>query len=286
MKLLVRALVALVVVLVVGVLVALFALDRIAKGVVETAGTQAVGVPVSLASISIKPLAGSASLEGLALANPPGYRAEKILVLDRGDIEVALGSLLSEQPNVPKIALDGVAVSIEQKIGGSNLKDLLDGMQAGSKEAPAADAKAQRFKVDSLSIKDIRVTAQLLPVGGGATDLAFTIDEIAIKDLDEGNASGLVLDEVIGKAIGAILAAVVEQLAIKAPGELIAGLGSAIDSLGLPDATMKIGGGIVDLGKGIGGAAGQAVQGVGEAVGQGLDGIGKGLGDLIGGKKD
>lgn len=286
MKLLVRALVALVVLLVVGVLIALFTLDSIAKGIVEKAGTRAVGVAVTLDSISIKPLAGSAAISGLAVANPPGYRAEKILVLDRGEVEVALGSLLSEQPNVPKIALDGVAVTIEQKIGGSNLKDLLDGMQAGSTATASADSEAQRYKVESLSIKDIRVTAQLLPVGGGATDLAFTIDEIEVKDLDEGNASGLVLDEVINKAIGAILAAVVEQLAIKAPGELIAGLGSAIDSLGLPDTTMKIGGGIVDLGKGIGGAAGQAVQGVGEAVGQGLEGIGQGLGDLIGGKKD
>jgi uncharacterized protein involved in outer membrane biogenesis len=275
MKLLLRALIALVVLVVVAVIVALLALDSIAKGVVESAGTKAVGVPVSLASISIKPLAGSAAISELAVANPPGYRAEKILVLDRGDVEVALGSLLSDQPNVPKIALDGIAVNIEQKIGGSNLKDLLDGMQAGSNATASADSEAQRFKVDELSIKDIRVTAQLLPVGGGTTDLSFTIDEIAVKDLDEGNASGLVLDEVINKAIGAILAAVVEQLAIKAPGELIAGLGNAIDSLGLPDATMKIGD-----------AAGQAVQGVGETVEQGLEGIGKGLGDLIGGNKD
>lgn len=286
MKILIRALVALVVLIVVGVLIALFTIDSIAKGIVESAGSRAVGVPVTLSSISIKPLAGSAAISELAVANPPGYRAEKILVLDRGEVEVALRSLLSDQPNVPSIALDGIAVNIEQKVGGSNLKDLLNGMQAGSKEPAPSDAKAQRFKVDSLSIKDVRVTAQLLPMGGGATDLSFTIDEIAIKDLDEGNASGLVLDEVINKAIGAILAAVVEQLAIKAPGELIAGLGSAIDSLGLPDATMKIGGGIVDLGKGIGGAAGEAVQGVGEKVGQGLEGIGQGLGDLIGGKKD
>lgn len=286
MKLLIRALVALVVLLVVGVLIALFTLDSIAKGIVEKAGTRAVGVAVSLDSISIKPLAGSAAIAGLAVANPPGYRSERILVLDRGDIEVSLGSLLSNQPTVPRIALDGVTVNIEQKIGGSNLKDLLNGMQAGSDATASADSEAQRFKVDSLTIKDIRVTAQLLPVGGGATDLAFTIDEIDVKDLDEENASGLVLDEVINKAVGAILAAVVQQLAIKAPGELIAGLGNAIDSLDLPGTTMKIGGGIVDVGKGIGGAAGEAVQGVGEAVGQGLEGIGKGLGDLIGGNKN
>ncbi len=286
MKLLIRALVALVVVVVVVALVALLTIDRIAKSVVETAGSKAVGVPVTLDSISIKPLSGRAAIDGLVVANPPGYQAKSILALDRGEIEVAIGSLLSDQPNVPSIALDGVTVDIEQKIGGSNLKDLLNGMKAGSNATATSDAGTKRFKVDSLSIKDIRVDAQLLPVAGNATKISFTIDEIEIKDLDQQNAEGLVLDEVINKAIGAILAAVVEQLAIKAPGELIAGLGNAIDSLGLPDATMKVGGGIVDLGKGIGGAAGQAVEGVGEAVGQGLEGIGKGLGDLIGGNKD
>ena len=284
MKILLRIAIAVFVLVIAAVLVALLMLDSTARRLVESEGSKAVGVAVTLDSISIKPLAGKATINGLAVANPAGYRAKEILLLGHGDLEVKLGSLLSEQPEISKIDLDGVSVNIEQKVGGSNLKDLLAGMESASKPSDSAGASSsgqQRFKVEVLSIRDIKVVAQILPVGGGSTDLSFTIDEIEVENLDEQNASGLLLDDVIGKVIGAILAAVVEQLAIKAPGELIAGLGNAIDSLDLPGATVKIGDTVVGVGEGVGGV----IEGAGQAVEEGLEGIGKGVGGLFGGNK-
>ena len=294
MKIVVRASVVLVLLLVVGVVVALFSLDSVAKGIVERQGSKAVGTAVGLDSISIRPIAGSAKIAGLSVANPEGYRAPSILSVKRGEVEVRVGSLLSDRPEVPKIEIDGVAVSIEQKIGGSNLKDLLRGMKDASDQAPkdptTGDEEVQRFQVDRLTIRDIAVTAQIIPVGGGVSDLTFTIEEVEVEDLDEGNAEGLLMDELVGKVVGAVMAAVVEQLAIKAPGELVAGLGNLVDSLGIPDATMKIGGAVVDLGGGIVEGAGKALEGAAEGIGgalQGIgEGIGKGLDDAFGGKKD
>lgn len=286
MKIILRLAIGAVVLLVVAAAVALFFVDSIARRVVETAGTAAVGVPVTLDSISIRPIAGAAAIEGLAVANPPGYQEAKFLTLSRGEVEVALRSLLSDQPEVPRIELDGIFVGVEQKSGTSNLKEILDGMRKSSAPAePTKDAAPRRFKVDSLVVRDVKVRAQLLPLPGGATEVEFTIDEVQVKDLDQDNAQGVVLDELMRRVVGAVMAAVVKELAVKAPGELVAGLGDAIDSLGLPDATMTIGGGIVDLGGGIVDSAGQALQGVGQQIDQGLKGIGNGLGDLIGGQK-
>lgn len=286
MKIAIRAFVVLVLVLVVGMVVALLSLDGIAKGVVERQGSKAVGTAVGLDSISIRPIAGSAVVTGFSVANPEGYRAPSILRVERGAASVRLASLLSERPEVPEIAIDGVKVSIEQKIGSSNIKDLLAGMEAVKDQSPEASdgstGDAQRFQVDRLVIRDIEVVAQLIPVGGGVSDLTFTIDEVEVADLDENNAQGLLMDELVGKVVGAVMVAVVEQLAIKAPGELVAGLGNIVDSLGVPGATMKIGGGVVEIGGGLIEGAGKAVQGAGEEIGGVLEGIGEEIGEGFG----
>jgi len=292
MKIVVRASVVLVLLLVVGVVIALFSLDSVAKGIVERQGSRAVGTAVGLDSISIRPIAGSASIAGLSVANPEGYRAPSILRVERGSAAVRLGSLLSDRPEVPEISIDGVKVSIEQRIGSSNLKELLAGMESakGDQSPDAGERDAQRFQVDRLVIRNIGVTAQILPVGGGVSDLSFTIDEVEVENLDEGNAQGLLMNELVGKVVGAVMVAVVEQLAIKAPGELVAGLGNLVDSLGIPDATMKIGGAVVDLGGGIVEGAGKVLEGAAEGIGgalQGIgEGIGKGLDDAFGGKRE
>jgi len=292
MKIVVRASVVLVLLLVVGVVVALFSLDSVAKGIVERQGSKAVGTAVGLDSISIRPIAGSASIAGLSVANPEGYRAPSILRVERGSAAVWLGSLLSDRPEVPEISIDGVEVAVEQKLGSSNLKELLEGMKSakGDQSPEPSGEDAQRFQVDRLVVRNIEVTAQILPVGGGVSDLTFTIDEVEVENLDEGNARGLLMDELVGKVVGAVMVAVVEQLAIKAPGEFVAGLGNLVDSLGIPDATMKIGGGVVEIGGGIVEGAGKVLEGAAEGIGgalQGIgEGIGKGLDDAFGGKRE
>jgi len=282
MKIAIRLFIVLVLVIVVGVVVALFSLDGIAKGIVERQGSKAVGVAVGLDSISIRPIAGSASIAGLSVANPEGYRAPSILRVERGSAAVRLGSLLTDRPEVPEISIDGVKVAVEQKIGSSNLKELLEGMEtaesAEGRDPGGTDGDPQRFQVDRLVVRDIEVTAQILPVGGGVSDLSFTIDEVEVENLDENNAQGLLMEELVGKVVGAVLVAVVEQLAIKAPGELVAGLGNLVDSLGIPDATMTIGGGVVEIGSGLVEGAGKVLEGAGKGVGDALKGIGDGIG--------
>ncbi|MDA0974832.1 MAG: hypothetical protein ACO3YY_01935 [Phycisphaerales bacterium] len=294
MKILLRLAVAFVLLLVVGVVVALLSLDSIAKGVVESQGSKALGTSVELDSISIRPVAGRASIAGLSVANPQGYRKPSILVLDRGSIAVRLGSLLSDRPEVPEILIDGVKVDVEQKPGTSNLKELIDGMKAAAVGDDGAvtgePGTTQRFQVDRLSIKDVSVTAQILPIAGGASEITFEIEEIEIADLDSGDAEGLLMDELVSKVVGAVIAAVVEQLTIKAPGALVDGLGGLVDSLGIPDATMKIGGVAVDLGSGIAEGAGKLIEGAAKGVGDSIGGLGesleKGLEGAFGGGDD
>jgi len=288
MKWIVRVGVGVVVLVIAAVVVALLAVDRIAKAAVEQAGSAAVGVPVSLASISVRPLAGAVTLSGLAVANPPGYGPAPILRLDTGEIEVRVASLLEEQVRVPRLVLDGIEVRIEQKVGRSNLKDLIDGMPPSPAPKPG-DPPGKRFFVDEFVIRDVRVNAELLPIGGQATSLDFRIAEIRVKELDSDDAAGVLLPQLTHQVTTAILAAVVEELAIRGPANLVAGLGDALKGLGVPELTMQVGEGLKQIGGSIVSGTGQAVQQVGEKIGEGVGdavrGIGEGLGGLFGDQK-
>lgn len=279
MKIVVRLVAAVVILMLVAAVVAILSLDGVARRIVETEGSKAVGTKVALEGISIRPIAGRATIAGLSVANPKGYESESILDIHHGEVSVRLGSLLSDQPEIPVIEVDGVSVVIEQKIGGSNLQDLLDGMKTSSKTDSKTSGDQQRFKVDRLAIRDVNVNAQILPIGGKATDLKFTIEKIEIDRLDERNTEGLLMNELVGTIVGSVLGAVVHQLTIEAPGQLVAGLGGAIEALDLPKATMSIGNSVVDLGGGLVNAAEEGVEGVGEAI----EGIGKSFEDAFGG---
>lgn len=295
MRILIRAATLLFALALVAALVAWFMVDRIARSAVEHASSSAIGVPVSLRSISIRPFAGAVRLAGLSVANPPGYTDSPILVLDRGGVEVKVSTLLEEQVQLSRLELDGIDVRIEQRLGGSNIKDLIANMPS----SPPADPNAppgKRFMIEQLSVRNIRVSAELLPVLGKATTLDFVIKEIKVADLDSDNAAGILLPQVTHEVVTAILAAIVEELIVKAPGNLVAGLGEGLDRLGVPELTMQVGEGMKKIGGTIVSGAGEAIRGVGEAVqqgvgetlkgvGEGVDGIGKGLGELFGGAK-
>jgi hypothetical protein len=295
MRLLIRAAAVLAGLALAAAIVASFMVDRIARSAVEKAGSAAVGSPVTLRSISIRPFAGAVSLAGLAVANPPGYSEGPILVLDRGGVEVQLATLLEEQVRLSSLSLDGIDVRIEQRIGGSNLKDLIANMPASPPSDPDAPP-GKRFMIEQLTVRDIRVNAELLPVLGNATSIDFVIKEIAVADLDSDNAAGILLPQLTHEVVTAILAAVVEELTIKAPGNLVAGLGDGLKRLGVPELTMQVGEGVKKLGgdiasgaaeaiHGIGGALEQGVGGAVKGIGEGLDGVGKGIGELFGGDK-
>ena len=55
------------------------------------------------------------TIDGLQVANPPGYKNEYLLELNKGKVAVSLGSLLSDTIHIKEINLDGTKLAIEQK---------------------------------------------------------------------------------------------------------------------------------------------------------------------------
>lgn len=189
-------LIALFIIIIVA-LVGFFSIDGIIKDQVQSRASAALGVPTYLQNASLNILGGSLSLNGLVVANPPGYQGKYLLTMGTGTVSVDTGSLLSKTIQIPEIYLDNIHITIDQSGLSSNLTDVLANAQKYSK-ASAASAPAQstpktnssstsskggkRLAIGEIVIPKCSVTLQLaVAKGTSGAGVTFNLQKIIIK---------------------------------------------------------------------------------------------------------
>jgi uncharacterized protein involved in outer membrane biogenesis len=234
-------------VIVVVVAVTLFAGSAVKIGV-ETAGTKALSVPVTLGDADLSIFRGRLGLQNLVIDNPPGYQHEKLLELKDGRVAVDIRSLLSDTVNVREIKLDGIDLVLEQKdITKNNLNDIIKAIPKGEPKAEEPGEKpAKTLRIDNLEITNVTVKAKLLPVPGKSDTVTLKLDPITMTDL--GSDEKMDLAKLSGKVLLAIATGVAKQGA----GVLPDGMTDAMkDTLGKAAELGEEGKKIIEEGKGV-----------------------------------
>ena len=72
-------------------------LDGIAKDLMESAGSEALGVPVRVAGVHIELSQGKATVTGLTVANPPGYSDNSALSFGQITVQISDGGRSSSK---------------------------------------------------------------------------------------------------------------------------------------------------------------------------------------------
>jgi hypothetical protein len=268
LKLIVLDLLILLLVLVVGFY--FFGQSLIARAV-EKAASSALGVPVTVKSISLSLLKGQVGINGLVVYNPPdsNYANKTLLELGEGVVSLDIKSLMSDTIKVQLIKLDNTKMTMEQKGLTNNLKEILDKMpkeekpQAQPEAKPAAKGKGKNLLITKLEITGTNVQVKLLPIPGKSDTVSMKLDPIIMENL--GSDSKLSMGKLAAKILGAIATGIARQGAGLLPKDMIGGIDSAIGSMG-------------DLGKGTL-KEGQKALESGKGAVEGLQGI-------LGGKKD
>jgi len=273
----------LVVLLVAVVAIVLVSLDAIARAAIERGSTYALGVPTTLGSANIGILSGEFTMKDLVVANPEGFDGDYFFRLDEGFVAVSLGSLRQETIELPTLALTGVRMNLQKKGGKANYtvitKNLkkLESRDTADKDGEPHDEdgdSGKSFMIHEIVIKDVRVTVDVLPIGGTLTRVEIPIEEVRLTEV--GSAT-LTTAEITSRVIKMILAAVVSNGA-QLPADLVNDLGGALKGLadlGNIDITQ-----IADI-AGTADQIGKEIEKVGKSVDEAL----KGLGGLLGGKK-
>jgi hypothetical protein len=175
-----------VVLVIAGVIaVGLFA-DRALEAAIETAGTKALNVTVSVEDVDLSILGGRLGFANLAINNPPGYEHDRLLELGDAKITVQTGSLLTDMVNIRDIKLDRVNVVLEQRgVTGNNIQDVIKAMPA--KGGQESEPSRKKLHIDNLEITNAAVKVKLLPVPGSADTLTLNLAPIKMTDLGADN---------------------------------------------------------------------------------------------------
>ena len=276
MKLILKLLVVLIVLVVVAVAVGIFFVDRIAKSAVEESGTKALGVETTLDWADVGIRKGRFAMQGLRVDNPDGFASDYFLLLDKGDVNVDFKTLLDDTVELPELNLSGVEVNLDRKGLENNYDVIFENLK---KYESTGEGEGKQFVIRQVSVDDVFVHVDTLPIGGPATRLDLKIDNVTVHDIGSGADSGKALAEVWDVLLKAIFAAIIEKGGGIIPDDVLSGLSDGLAGLGsLGDDGIKFSSGAVEQ---IGAIGADVVEGAGEAVKE----IGEGIGNLLGGEK-
>ena len=223
-KLMIRAVIAVLVLLVVAVGLSIYFLGSIVKKGVETVGPQITGTEIKLDSATLSLLSGSGKLKGLLVGNPQGFKSPSAIKVGSVSVGVAPGSLLSGKVHVKEVRVEAPEITFEGGLKGNNLGKLLDNVQAatgGSEKTATPENKAasRKLQVDDFVITGGRINLSVdLSVLGGKS-ATVPLPEIHLTNLGSG-PDGITAGDLTAKVLKELL-----QAAIPAAEKAVANLG-------------------------------------------------------------
>ena len=218
------------------VVVALF-LDGIVKTGVNTVGPAIVKVPLTLDSIHIGILSGSAKVKGLVIGNPEGYKTPNAISVGLAEVSLDVGSALSDKIIIHSVHVESPEITFEGGLSGNNLSKIVanlnetansltgGGTTGTNAPAPTSGKKpAKKLEVDDFLITGAKVHVSLTGLGGKTMDLP--LPDIHLTDLGKGS-DGLTPAELVGKVISAVTDSTLHEVAAG-----IGNLGKDVGDLG------------------------------------------------------
>ncbi len=119
--------------IVVGVIVVGTSLDGIVKKGVETFGPQITKVSVNLESVHMVLFTGSATVTGLVVGNPEGYKTPQAISVGLAEVGVNPFSILSDKIVIRTFHVISPEITFEGGLSGNNLGKIMENVNAATK---------------------------------------------------------------------------------------------------------------------------------------------------------
>ena len=221
-KIILSAVIGVVVLLIIAAIAVGLFLDKAIKSGVETVGPMLTKTDVELNRVSLSLWSGSGKIQGLVVANPPGYQTTSAIKVGSASLQVRPGSLFSDKVVVNSIDIQGPEVTFETDFKGNNLSKLLANIEAATggegKEKPAETepAASRKLQVNDLVVSGGKVNVSVTGLMGGKSAVV-ALPEIHLTNLGTGpegitaaELSKLVLNKVLQAAAQASASAVAD----------------------------------------------------------------------------
>lgn len=212
--------------------------DRIAKEAIERGGTYAMQVDTTVDTVDVKLFGGTASMNGLNIANPAGFDTSHFLRLGDANASMNLETIRSDTIVMPSITLSGIDVILDKGASPSNYNTILNSLKrfeskdtgTDGGDAPPAGEGGKKLVINSLILRDINIRVANMPgISLAVGDVAVNIPEIELRDVGKGES--MTTAEVINLVVKTVLAAAVEAGGGIIPGDVLGELSNGLAGL-------------------------------------------------------
>jgi hypothetical protein len=283
MKFLKWAVVAIVVLIIVGVVAVWLGLDSIVRSTVESQASSSLNLQTTLAGANVSIFGQSVSLSDLQVASPSGFSAPRMFTLGGVKVGVSVSNLRSDPIVIDQIVIDKPFFVIEQANGKFNFRVLSDtSKKPADTPPPSSDGKRPEGAPIHVIIHDLQINnpqVVLRPgIPGLSNELSIPIPSFDLKDVGsgDGDKNGVAMREVFMQVITALVQKTTESNALPPEIKQLLSLNvAALQQELQQQLTTQLG----NLTKG-GANLGDVSKNVGGTIGKGLGGL------LNQGKKD
>ncbi|MDX2177248.1 MAG: AsmA family protein [Candidatus Sumerlaeia bacterium] len=197
-----KVLIAVAAVLVAIPVVGRIALPGIIRSQVESKGSEALGVPVTLGRVGLSVFGGSVELRDFAVAQPEGFDGDDPLFrFDRVAVDVDLGSLRSERIVVESVEVEGPKVALLRDGAGKlNFVALQENLAANAKPSESeggseaggdSQGAKKALELRSLTVKGVAVSFDAAAEGASpAARVVLSQDSLELSDVVYDPAGG------------------------------------------------------------------------------------------------
>lgn len=260
--------VVLVVIIGAGVYFFMTGLDALVKAAVERAGSEVTQVSVTLDKANVSLADGRATLNGLKVGNPPGFKTADAFTMGAISVTVDTGTVTQDPVVIKEVVVTNPEVTYELGEQGSNIdaiKKNVDKFSGGGGGGQPSESSGPKVVIQNLYVRGGKVNISAVPLGGKSMTAA--LPEIHLKDIgkDKGGASP-------GQVAEKVMAALTSRIGGFVSGLDISGVFEGVGQV--PDALKGLAGGAM-------GKAGEATKGMTEGAGKAVEGVTKGAGDAV-----
>ncbi len=218
------------VILAVVVIVGIF-LDNLVKAGMENIGPKVTQTTLTVGSVHIGILTGTAGVNNLVLGNPEGYNSPNAISVGKTAVSIAPASVLADKIVIKSIEVRSPEITFEgNPIGANNLKKIMDNVNAftgGAEAAPATNAPAGAKKpAKKLEVDDFLISGAKVHFNG----VILPLPDIHLTDLGTG-PDGITASDLIKKVLGEVTTATIKAVA-GSVGDAGKAIGNEAGSLG------------------------------------------------------
>lgn len=261
-------LVLIVLVLVVAGVVAVgLSLNKIVKTGIETVGPKITLTKMTVDSVGLSIMNGSASINGFLVGNPDGFKTAQAISVGKAAVSIVPRSIMADKIIIHSIEVSAAEITFEgNPLGANNLKKIMDnvnqmaGTTAGAKPETNAAGKSagasKKLQVDDFLITGAKVHASLNGIPGvEGKEITLTIPDIHFSNLGQG-PDGITAAELTQKVLQAVSADTIKAVGDNAK-NLLGGAANTILSGVTTNGQKAVTEGVNQLKKGLGGLLGK-----------------------------